>query len=149
MKNNSSFFRLVFVVCLLLSSHISFSQCKSIAKKCLPDIAPYIYTGQLNSVEMTEGESAELGITFYAGQEYRVIMCASTALGILNFKIFDKDHKSIFSNNEHKDVQQWDFKVNSTEEYTVEIVVPKSRNYKAAPIDNMGCVAILVGFKKP
>jgi hypothetical protein len=112
-------------------------------------MVPYIYTGQLNSVEMAEGESAELGITFYAGQEYRIIMCSSSALGVLNFKILDKDHKVIFANNEHKDVQQWDFKVNSTEEYTVEIVVPKSRAYKVAPIDNVGCVALLVGFKKP
>jgi hypothetical protein len=140
---------LLFALLSVFSSQFTFGQCKNIAKKCLPDIAPFIFTGQLNSVEMMEGESAELAITFYAGQEYRVIMCSTSSLGILNFKIFDKDHKSIFSNSEHKDVQQWDFKVNSTEEYTVEIVAPKSKTYKPAEIDNNGCVAILVGFKKP
>ena len=140
---------LFFALILIFTNQVLFGQCKNIAKKCLPDISPFIFTGQLNSVEMMEGESAELGITFFEGQEYRVVMCASTALGILNFKIYDKDHNPIFSNSEHKDVQQWDFKVNATAEYTVEIMVPKSKAYKPAPIDNNGCVAVLVGFKKP
>lgn len=149
MKIKCKFYTPVFLLFSLICNLHAFAQCKNIIKKCLPDIVPYIYTGQLNSVEMAEGESAEMSITFFAGQEYRVVMCASSVLGVLNFKIYDKDHKAIFSNKEHNDVQQWDFKVNSTEEYTVEIVVPKSNAYKVAQIDNSGCVGILVGFKKP
>ncbi len=112
-------------------------------------MAPYIYTGQLNSVEMSEGESAELNITFYAGQEYRVIVCGSSVLGELNFNILDKDRKAIFNNKYHKNSQSWDFKVNATEEYIIEIIVPKSKSYRVAAMNNMGCVAILTGFKKP
>lgn len=145
----STIIKLTLIALFIAGTQTAFGQCRNIAKKCLPDMAPFIYTGQLNSVEMSEGESAELAMTFYAGQDYRIIICASAVLGVLEFNIFDKDHKSIFSNKDHKLAQTWDFKVNSTEEYTVEIVVPKNKAYKVAPITNMGCVAVLIGFKKP
>ncbi len=149
MKKISTIIKLALTVLFIAATQLSFAQCRNIAKKCLPDMTPYIYTGQLNSVEMAEGESAELGMTFYTGQEYRVIICGSSVLGDINFNILDKDRKSIFSNKDHKNSQSWDFKVNSTDEYTVEIIVPKNKSYKVAPISGMGCVAVLVGFKKP
>ena len=149
MKKISTIIKIAFSIVFIAATQFTFGQCRNIAKKCLPDMVPYIYTGQLNSVELAEGETAELGMTFYTGQEYRVIVCASSVLGDLNFNIYDKDRKSIFSNKDHKNAQSWDFKVNSTEEYTVEIIVPKDKNYKVAPISGLGCVAVLVGFKKP
>lgn len=149
MKKASTLLKLTLSVIFIAATQLVFGQCRNIAKKCLPDMVPYIYTGQLNSVEMAEGESAELGMTFYSGQDYRIIICASSVLGELNFNILDKDRKSIFSNKDHKNAQSWDFKINSTEEYTVEIIVPKNKAYKVAPISGMGCVAVLIGFKKP
>lgn len=135
-------------VLLLFISHSGFSQCRNIAKKCLPELAPYIYTGQLNTAEMAEGETAELGITFYSGQEYRIIICSSSVLGDIRFNILDKDRKLVFANKDHNNARSWDFKVNSTEEYTIEIIVPAGKG-KTSGIANMGCVAILTGFKKP
>ncbi len=145
----STVLKLTFSVIFIAAIQLAFGQCRNIAKKCLPDMVPFIYTGQLNSVEMAEGETAELGMTFYSGQDYRIIICGSSVLGDLIFNILDKDRKPIFANKDHKNAQAWDFKVNSTEEYTVEIIVPANKTYKVAPISNMGCVAVLIGFKKP
>ena len=128
-------------------TNASFSQCKSVAKQCLPGLAPYIYTGQLNSTILYEGESAELVMTFTAGQEYRILTCTPKYMGTLQFSIYDKDRKLIFSNKNFNNVAYWDFKVSSTEDYTIQVSVPYTKHAKAGDISASGCVAVLVGFK--
>ncbi len=123
------------------------AQCKSFAKsKCLPSLAPYIHNGQMNGATMMAGEKAELQMSFYAGQDYRLMVCAQPILGDVVFRVLDKNKKVIFNSKDHKNATFWDFNVASTQQMILEIDVPES-SAKHGMIPS-GCVNILVGFKQ-
>lgn len=123
----------------------SFSQCKGFTKKeCLPVLDPYIYNGQLNSALLNEGDVAELLLTFYGNQEYRLLICSQELLGQVEFNLLDKDRNVIFSNADHNYTNMWDFTSTSTQQLIVEVTVPESMNQGDDIVS--GCVSILIGF---
>lgn len=124
---------------------ISSAQCKSFTKKdCMPKLEPYIYNGQLNSAILNEGDVAELVLTFYGGQDYRIAVCSESEIGNVEFKLLDNERNPIFDNTELEYAEYWDFKCNSTQQIIVEVVVPESETIEDAV--KSGCVSILVGF---
>ncbi len=123
------------------------AQCKGFTKKeCIPDLKPYVYNGQLNSAVLNEGDVAELLLTFYSGQDYRVFLCGQPILGDLEFRLLDTDRNVIFYNKDHDFVKFWDFKSNSTQQLIVQVRVPVGES--RSEIVQSGCVSILVGFKE-
>ena len=123
------------------------AQCKSFTKKtCLPNLEPYIYNGQLNSAVLSEGDVAELLLTFYGGQEYRISVCSHDLLGNVQFEIYDTEKNLIYDNSEYEFGEFWDFKSNSTQQLIVRVTVPQEDNKNG--IVQQGCVSILVGFKE-
>lgn len=143
---NKKIYFVVVTLFLVLTSSIVKAQCKSFAKsKCLPDLAPFIHNGQMNGATMMAGEKAELQMSFYAGQDYRLMVCAQPILGDVTFRLLDKNKKVVFNSKDHKNVTYWDFNVTSTQQMTLEIDVPES-SAKHGMIPS-GCVNILVGFK--
>lgn len=123
------------------------AQCKGFTKKeCLPQIKPYVYNGQLNSAVLNEGDVAELLLTFYNDQDYRIYICSQEILGNVEFKLLDTDRNTLFFNKDHDYVKFWDFKSNSTQQLIVQVRVPLSEIKKE--IVNSGCVSIIVGFKQ-
>jgi len=125
----------------------TFSQnCRKFAKKdCRPAIAPYIHNGQLNNANLFEGDKAEIMLTFYSGQKYRLLVCSQEQLGDVYFIIKDVDKNEIY-NSEGKNSNLFDFKVASTQQLIVEVNVPESAN--THDIDFQGCVSIMVGFQE-
>lgn len=124
-----------------------FSQCKGFTKKqCLPVLEPYLYNGQLNSAVLSEGDVAELLLTFYGGQDYRILVCTQEMLGKIEFKLLDTERNEIFYNKEHDFTNNWDFNANSTQQLIVQVIVPPGE--KKSDIVNSGCVSILIGFKE-
>ncbi|MEO6883319.1 MAG: hypothetical protein ABI199_04755 [Bacteroidia bacterium] len=125
---------------------LSFAQCKSFVKKhCEYKIAPFISNGQMNTTTMTSGQIADMPMTFYAGQSYRIVVCAQEVLGTIQFKLLDKAQHVIFDSTQNNDPDFWDFNVNTTQEFTIEVTVPPSD--AADGLMQSGCVSILVGFK--
>lgn len=123
----------------------TFAQCKTFTKNdCKPKLSPYIYNGQLNSAVLNEGDIAELMLTFYSNQDYRIVVCAAEELGPVEFKLLDNSGNEIFSNKNHDLIDFWDFHTNSTQQLTVEVMVPESDDEQK--LSNSGCVSILVGF---
>ncbi len=123
------------------------AQCRKFTKNtCVPKLDPYIFNGQVNSALLNEGDIAELMLTFYADQEYRVIICAENQLGNVGFKLKDTNDKVLFDNREHDMANYWDFTSNTTQQIIVEMEVPES-DTDSEKLKN-GCVAILVGFKE-
>ncbi len=110
----------------------------------MPALKPYIHNGQLNSTTLAAGETAELLMTFYAGQDYRISVCGQEELGNLEFNLLDNSRKRIFSSKEHKGAKLWDFNVKNTQQITVEVIAPPTKE----PHSKSGCVSVLVGFKK-
>ncbi len=121
-------------------------QCRNIAKKqCFPQLTPYIQNGQFNSARLAPGESAEVQMTFYAGQDYRLMICSEAVLGVVNFKVFDAEKNELFDSRK-TEVKKWDFNVATTQSLSVQVEVPALDNPNKIVPD--GCVSILVGFKK-
>lgn len=123
------------------------SQCVKYTKNtCAPKLEPYIFNGQINSALLNEGDIAELVLTFYADQEYRVMICAEDQLGEVSFKLRDTNDQVLFDNSEHKNAESWDFTSNTTQQIIVELEVPES-DVETDKLRN-GCVSILIGFKE-
>ena len=107
-------------------------------------LEPYIYNGQLNSAILNEGDIAELVLTFYGGQDYRIVVCAEETIGNVQFKLLDNERNNIFDNADQEFAEFWDFKCTSTQQIIVEVEVPESETIEE-DVKN-GCVSILVGF---
>lgn len=132
---------------LLFSAGNADAQCKSYAKRnCRPQLTPYLHNGQVNNAVLVPGDKAELLLTFFSGQEYRLLVCAMPVLGEVTYKIMDSDRNAIFDSTKDKDKKYFDFKVASTQQLIVEINVPEGNKY--SDIVPEGCVTVLVGFMK-
>ena len=140
--------RAVAFACLLaLPSAGIFAQCNNfVKKKCMPKILPFTSNGQMNTTTLTSGQSASMSMTFYAGQDYRLLICSQEVLGEVTFKVMDANKKLIFDSKENNSPDFWDFKVKSTQQFTVEVEVPPSESTNS--IVPSGCVSVMVGFKK-
>lgn len=130
----------------MLFSGSAFGQCKNFTKKnCIPQLSPYIFNGQMNAALLNEGDVAELVLTFYANQDYRMLICSEEHLGKVKFKLYDTQNNPIFDNEKYGYAKMWDFSSTATQQIRVEIEVPEGLDLDA-PLKS-GCVSILVGFK--
>lgn len=141
-----------FACFLMLSSFAPVAvhaQCSKawVRKKCIPKITPFIHNGQMNSTMLREGQSADLSLTVYSGQDYRILICHDEVLENVNFKLYDANKKVIFDSHDHNNTDVWDFKVKTTMQLRVEVEVDKNED-STNGIVNSGCVSILVGFKQ-
>ncbi len=147
MKNILNPGRLVLICALaLLPATGAFAQCKGFVKKQIPKLSPFIHNGQVNSSVLLSGDQAELTLTFYSGQTYRILVSSDDKLGDVYFIMKDANKKQLFTSKDMGKSDYWDFSVESTQQMTLEVVVPNvdspSGQYPS------GCVSILVGFKQ-
>ena len=133
-------------VALMACPETSFAQCRSFTKNsCLPNLAPYTSNGQYSGATLFQGESATIIQTFYAEQDYRLLVCTQESLGgNVTFSVLDEDENLLYSNKESKEAF-WDFKVESTRQLSIVIDVPSGAG--ATDLKREGCVSIMVGFK--
>lgn len=122
------------------------SQCSKtwVRKKCVPKVSPFIHNGQMNSSVLKEGEKTESVMTFYSGQDYRILVCAEETLEEVSFVVSDMTGKVLFDSKAHNNTDFWDFKVKTTTEMRVEVFAGKHENGTGSA---SGCVSVLVGFK--
>ncbi|MCW5899966.1 MAG: hypothetical protein KIT10_11925 [Flavobacteriales bacterium] len=131
---------------LLLLAGAAQAQCRSFAKnKCVPDLAPYKFNESFNGAQLAPGEEAEVNLTFYSGQEYRVMVCVHPILGEVNWKLVDTNNKTVFESLADEPKKSFDFKVASTTQMRVVVWVPTRGS---SDMVHVGCVAILTGFKE-
>ncbi len=139
----------IFILLALVFTQLIQAQCKQFAKnKCLPQLAPYASSGQINTASFSEGEEAEMPLTFYEGNSYRVLVCAQEILGTVTFQLIDANKNVVFDNIKDGGGKSfWDFASTGTQQYTLKIIVPKSED-KGHGLVHTGCLTILVGSKK-
>jgi len=126
-------------------SAINAQSCRKFTKQeCIPSLTPYIHNGQLNSAVLFPGDIADIQLTFYSGQDYRIIVCNDEGLGDVSFKVLDLERNELYDSKSGEE-NIFDFKVASTQQLIVEVMVPEGSN--THDIDFQGCVSILVGFK--
>lgn len=132
------------IACMSLQTSVQ-AQCKTFIKNvCKPKLDPYIYNGQMNSAVLNQGDIAELMLTFYSNQDYRIVVCADE-FDDVQFRLIDLTGKELYSNTNHGNADHWDFSTNSTQLLTVEVSIPEN---KTSEDTKSGCVSILVGFKE-
>lgn len=122
------------------------AQCSKtwVRKQCVPKISPFIHNGQMNTTPLKEGGKMETTLTFYSGQDYRILVCAEETLENVSFIVNDVNGKIIFDSKEHNNTDVWDFKVKTTTDLKVAVTVGKNEGGNG---NAQGCVSVLVGFK--
>jgi len=146
MKNiNKLFYTILFVLVVFTQG---FSQCRDLNNiLCMKKLDPFIFNGQHNRMVLTDSTRAELNLTFYGGQKYRVYICSEDKIGKIEFTLYDANQKEIFSNRNFNYVSYWDFVSKTTQKITLDVNVAKDQKEK--PKAKSGCVSILIGFKQP
>lgn len=122
------------------------AQCRSFAKnKCAPELAPYKFNETFNAAQLAPGEEAEVNLTLFSGQDYRIMVCAHPILGEVNWKLMDQNNKIVFESLADDPKRFFDLKAASTVPMKVVVWVP---NKGSESMVHVGCVAIMVGFKE-
>ena len=132
-------------ICIFAIQNIAMAQCNEYTKKeCIPQLNPYTFNGQLNNAILSQGETAELQLTFYKDQEYRILVEGEDQLGKLQFQLFDTEYNLLYDNADEDHTNLWDFMVESTDDFIIRVLVPENLGN-----DEMesGCVSILIGFR--
>ncbi|HPF89059.1 MAG: hypothetical protein H6592_08540 [Flavobacteriales bacterium] len=146
MLSPSLFVRSALLVCAVAGGLSASAQCRSFAKnKCVPELAPYKFNETFNAAQLAPGEEAEVNLTFYSGQEYRVMVCTHPILGEVNWKLVDENNKIVFESLADEPKKFFDLKAGSTVPMKVVVWVP---NKGSSSMVHVGCVAIMVGFKE-
>ena len=145
MKISTKAIVLAAVFSLAVSSDVV-SQCSKtwVKKKCVPKVSPFIHNGQMNSTMLKEGEKMESVMTFYSGQDYRILICAEETLENVSFIVSDMTGKVLYDSKAHNNTDLWDFKVKTTTDLRVEVTAGNNEGGNGSA---SGCVSILVGFK--
>lgn len=130
----------------LIISFSAFSQCKMFAKKyCMEKIKPYIYNGQINTLKISEGDMAELNLSFQKDQSYRIYVCSQGNFERVEFKVVDATNNDmLFYNKNQEFTDIWDFKAQNAQQIIVRVFIPESSTKGNMP--QTGCVSIMVGF---
>lgn len=144
MKHLTSILALLLVLAIPATSS---AQCRSFAKnKCMPNMAPYKFNETFNAAQLAPGEEAQVDLTFYSGQEYRLLICSHPILGDVNWQLKDAAGNTLTESSGEVKKDHFDFKVATTQKLTVHIDVPSSQKGGNEML-TVGCVAILVGYK--
>jgi hypothetical protein len=137
---------LVFLALALLGNEAT-AQCRSFARNsCIPELAPYKFNETFNAAQLAPGEEAEVNLTFYSGQDYRVMVCADKVLDAVNWKLMDGSNKIIFESFADDPKKTFDLRVENTQQMKVHVWVPEKNT--GTGMVPYGCVVILVGFKE-
>jgi hypothetical protein len=132
-------------ISILFLSSFSHGQCRGFVKaNCEPLLGSYIPTGQLNYSELNPGNKSEFMLTFYQGQDYRIIACADAILPNVHFTVRDENRRLIFDSLGETDLA-YDFKVASTQRLIISLIAPDLETPSDEEVE--GCVSAMVGFR--
>ena len=135
----------LFTGTVLLMATSAQAQCKAFAKnKCVPELQPYKFNENFNSATLAPGDEAEVALTFYSGQEYRVAVCVHPILGEVNWKLVDENNRIVFESLADEPKHHFDLKAATTTQLRCVVWIPSRRTEMV----HNGCVAIMVGFKE-
>ena len=136
---------IIFLFFAFTAPVISYAQCKGFTKKkCMPQLEDYVPAENYNSLQMFDGEEAELFLVFVENHDYRIAICSHPILGDINFEIKTEQGQLVYSSSE-SDGNIFDFSATSTKKLHIIISVPASDS-KTGMVQP-GCVSIMVGNK--
>ena len=118
------------------------AQCDTLPPACAAMLYEFVSDGQLHrALILNNGEYAEFKQLFFGGNVYRLGVCNGSGQSALIFRVYDRERHLLFTNRNYGLKPFWDFKVNYTQEVTVEVEMTEGSAEKSA------CVMLMVGFK--
>lgn len=139
--------KIIYLVSIVTASLIAEqvnAQCNVFTKsKCLPKLKPYNNLEQMHSTTLLSNDKMKLNMTFYYGDDYRIVVCADEKLGKITMNLKDKNNKVVFTTSGYGTIQ-WDFNVQATQELTVEVITSPAP--KGEEMDRSGCVSVLTAI---
>ncbi|RUT80069.1 hypothetical protein [Ancylomarina longa] len=137
---------IVVLLVLMLSTNISFSQCRNFAKEeCKPKLEEYIHDGNYNGVVLNVGEQVELHKAFFSGQKYRMVVCPEEQLPPVHFKVMNDDLVVLFDNKDEGYIGQYDFEIPKSTTLIISMEFVQTGEDMDRSVS--GCVALLFGMK--
>ncbi|UTW63872.1 hypothetical protein KFE98_06970 [bacterium SCSIO 12741] len=124
------------------------AQCRRFTQKnCLPELAPFINNGQINTTSLFEGDSASLVMTFYSLLDYRLLVCSHPVLGEnVHFKVRDMSGTLLYDSQGSGKIF-YDFSVASTQDLRIDVIVPEQKDNLSETTPS-GCASIVLGFRE-
>jgi hypothetical protein len=106
----------------------------------------YFYSQQSKSILLMRGQSKELNIVAYAGEEYYVSVCAHEKFGNVNFRILEDNvsRTVIYDNAIDNNSTSVFFSNDRTRKLIVEISVPPGKSNDK----EKRCIGVLIEFKR-
>jgi hypothetical protein len=136
---------LLLILPLFVLAHEAQAQCRTFVKNnCREAMGEYIPAENFNAAKLSPADEAEVQMTFYGGEDYRLLVCSQEILGDVNFQILDTDGNVLFDNADQDMVNTFDFRAAGTQEFIIRLKVSENENVALNP---QGCVAIMVGKK--
>lgn len=132
----------ILVIVYFFNSGIVSAQTQISEKSCFDYMdSTYISDGQQYRALLNGDEVSEFNITFYGGNQYRIVACGADEDDNIVFTVYDQDHNLLFSNLDYDAIPYWDFKFTSTVNCTIEAKL--NTNVKKS-----GIAMLYVGFKR-
>jgi hypothetical protein len=156
MKDRSKFLAIQVLSCLILCFFVGAS--KASAQKCykyhedycdIPDFS-YYYNGQSKSGLFSRGQSSQLKIVVFEGEDYFISVCSDKSFGALRFKIMeDNEAKNVLYDNTKDHLRQKVMFTNDrARKLIIEVAVTKGSVKPGEDPNEQKCVGVLVAFRK-
>jgi hypothetical protein len=141
-KHTQFFTAFSLVVMLILFINISsFAQCKSVVQEGINKLDPFAFNGQINTVTVKKGKTAQVYLAFYKGRKYKIqVHTEPLFIGKVSFKIFDEKNNEIFNSATSGNTDSFIFYSNSAQQFKVEVYTTEVPKH---------CVTVLIGTEVP
>ena len=82
-------------------------------------------------------------LTFFSGEEYRMMVCNDDYLKNVRFKLFDVYNKLLFDSTKNGGTRSFDFVARLTTQFKLRIMSDDQGNNA-----QYGCLSVMIGHKK-
>ena len=114
---------------------------------CLYADYTYFYSRQSKSALFRKGQTSELKIVAYSGEDYYVSVCAHRKFGNIQFRILeDNEQRNLIYDNAKNDfAESITFSNTITRNLIIEVTVPEGDN---KDVLDRRCVGVVIEFRK-
>lgn len=114
---------------------------------CLYGDYTFFYSRQSKSALFRKGQSSELKIVAYGGEDYYVAVCAHRKFGDIQFRILEDNEKRslIYDNAKDEYSESIVFSNTITRNLIIEVIVPEGDGRNSS---DRRCVGVVIEFRK-
>lgn len=106
----------------------------------------FFYSRQSTSMLLKQGQSGQVNMVAYGGEEYYIAVCAHKKFGDIQFRIIEDGEAGtiVYDNSVDDNASSVKFKNNVTRNLIIEVTVPEASKQS----NERRCVGVIIQFKK-